>query len=576
MKPRHVRRIIPILAMITMLCIPVRAANAGPADTEGDTPADGATTQSAPAAIQATADAAGDGEDDAVAGRSLTLHDQRPRTATIDYYAPVDGYGTAVKIGSVTIDGDESITLPTEQQLADMAGDETVLHPDTHAGQGFSGDCDWNFVGWSILTIDDEYSTMQDDGSIVTATDITDPNQETDGLYWKPGKTWTPPTAGTLTSDHPDASDAWWDVHGVFVPVYQPLIRYHANGGGGGMDSTSTTITARNTYTPPSGKEFGGWNTKADKSGTFYPQLTVVSRAPTTLGALDRLYPDTGRDETADVYQPLLLYAVWGFKMWSDAANIRYESVWYERNPPRPENGQDRSWMPEAVAHTIDTKRSDWTCWGVTGTASASDARAFDTTLPTLSDYGAQYSLTNGKYAYVGLSDLIGNEWTLSWNTKPDGSGTAYRPGATFHVPLGQTVLYAQWTPKTPTVVPDVTIRYHANGGSGSMDDTILSLGDVTDIDQNGYTWTTRTFIGWNTKADGSGTAYQPGQSVTATGDLDLYAQWETSLVPADGLPGTGGNASPTAWIVLAGGLAVAAGAAIGVLARRAGREKRS
>lgn len=35
-------------------------------------------------------------------------------------------------------------------------------------------------------------------------------------------------------------------------------------------------------------------------------------------------------------------------------------------------------------------------------------------------------------------------------------------------------------------------------------------------------------FLGWNTEPDGSGTAYQPGDKVTITDNLSLYAIWET------------------------------------------------
>ncbi|MCC8123252.1 MAG: InlB B-repeat-containing protein, partial [Oscillospiraceae bacterium] len=34
------------------------------------------------------------------------------------------------------------------------------------------------------------------------------------------------------------------------------------------------------------------------------------------------------------------------------------------------------------------------------------------------------------------------------------------------------------------------------------------------------------TFTGWNTAPDGSGTAYQPGDTILITGDVVLYAQW--------------------------------------------------
>jgi len=41
------------------------------------------------------------------------------------------------------------------------------------------------------------------------------------------------------------------------------------------------------------------------------------------------------------------------------------------------------------------------------------------------------------------------------------------------------------------------------------------------------------TFVGWNTNPDGTGTAYQLGDSFTAPeGDLTLFAQWEEDNNP--------------------------------------------
>ena len=39
-------------------------------------------------------------------------------------------------------------------------------------------------------------------------------------------------------------------------------------------------------------------------------------------------------------------------------------------------------------------------------------------------------------------------------------------------------------------------------------------------------------FLGWNTKPDGSGEKYTPGQSITLTKDLTLYAQWSPEPMP--------------------------------------------
>lgn len=39
-------------------------------------------------------------------------------------------------------------------------------------------------------------------------------------------------------------------------------------------------------------------------------------------------------------------------------------------------------------------------------------------------------------------------------------------------------------------------------------------------------------FLGWNTKPDGSGEKYSPGQSITLKEDLTLYAQWSPEPMP--------------------------------------------
>lgn len=110
-----------------------------------------------------------------------------------------------------------------------------------------------------------------------------------------------------------------------------------------------------------------------------------------------------------------------------------------------------------------------------------------------------------------------------SWNTEPDGSGTAYAPGALITVNANIT-LYAQWVPYEL-----YTVTYHANGGCGSHVDTGISSGTqytVLSPEQAGISRPCYTFIGWNTQPNGSGTAYAPGSSITITGSVILFAQW--------------------------------------------------
>ena len=536
------RLLLPCLTALALILSGVASARAmeNPTPTEEDTNA----TQSAgdPVSNGATIDGGSTSgrARRSRASRNLTLHDVKPRTATFEFHAPTGGYGTAETVHTVTIDGNDTLTLPTAEQLASWAGGEDILHPDTHAGQGFSGNADWEFVGWSILTMDDTYTTVQEDGSTVTATDFTDPNQDEDSVYWEPGRTYTPPTAGTLTSDAANATDAWWSMHGDFVPVYRPYIRYHANGGGGSMES-STLVTSPNRFTAPAGsggKDFSGWAT-GKTGGTIYAPLTFIPQAVTTLGALGTINPNYGVDETASTCQPMLLYAQWNGIASSMAARIQYEGVWSRRNPILPT--YNHIGAPEEVNRVIDRYRNDWTRWDTTGLVASSDEHPFDEKLPTLtkqyvggtpaSDYYVLYETGNG-YIRAHLGDVIGSRFTLTWNTEPDGSGTTYQPDSTFHVPLGVTTLYAQFTPVSPTVIPDVHVSYDANGGSGVMNGHTVRLGDTVTVKRNAFSRQEHRFTGWNTQPDGGGDAYAPGTVIRPEKDMILYAQWETVEYP--------------------------------------------
>ena len=73
-----------------------------------------------------------------------------------------------------------------------------------------------------------------------------------------------------------------------------------------------------------------------------------------------------------------------------------------------------------------------------------------------------------------------------------------------------------------------VTITFNANGGSGTVPSAISTyVGVANTIPSNSLTRTGYTFNGWNTASDGSGTAYATGSTITPTGNITLYAQWE-------------------------------------------------
>lgn len=77
-----------------------------------------------------------------------------------------------------------------------------------------------------------------------------------------------------------------------------------------------------------------------------------------------------------------------------------------------------------------------------------------------------------------------------------------------------------------------VHVTFDSNGGSGSMAVQEMKGRTATALSANAFTRTGYAFSGWNTKADGSGTAYADGASVSLDSDITLYAQWiDTSSI---------------------------------------------
>ncbi|MEZ5036646.1 MAG: InlB B-repeat-containing protein [Chitinophagales bacterium] len=90
------------------------------------------------------------------------------------------------------------------------------------------------------------------------------------------------------------------------------------------------------------------------------------------------------------------------------------------------------------------------------------------------------------------------------------------------------------------------TVTFAANGGVGTMSNQ--SACSITNLTTNTFTRTGYTFSGWNTAADGSGTAYSNGANYNFLSDITLYAQWTPSggkTVTFNGNGNDGGSMSP-------------------------------
>jgi uncharacterized repeat protein (TIGR02543 family) len=75
------------------------------------------------------------------------------------------------------------------------------------------------------------------------------------------------------------------------------------------------------------------------------------------------------------------------------------------------------------------------------------------------------------------------------------------------------------------------TVTYSANSGVGSIAASVAN-GARNLSDGSGFTLSGYTFAGWNTAANGSGTAIASGASYTPSSNVTLYAQWTRIPTP--------------------------------------------
>lgn len=155
----------------------------------------------------------------------------------------------------------------------------------------------------------------------------------------------------------------------------------------------------------------------------------------------------------------------------------------------------------------------------------------------------AANSFTRSNYSFAG------------WNTQADGGGTAYSDGATIADVQNDITLYAQWNAKgIPLPGLKYTISYNANGGSGAMNSAKVDICTNYTVAANGFTRSNYSFAGWNTQANGSGTAYLAGGTISCVQkDIALYAQWTYLGGNGSGSGKSGGTKTDSA--VPAGGV---------------------
>ena len=123
---------------------------------------------------------------------------------------------------------------------------------------------------------------------------------------------------------------------------------------------------------------------------------------------------------------------------------------------------------------------------------------------------------------------------------------------------LGSTGMYALFRTSTPS--PTYTISYDGNQNSNGSapSSTTASYAQVVSSNTGSLSRSGYTFEGWNTQADGNGTSYPAGSTITPSSNMTLYAKWTVipsptpTLTPNNAsLPRTGATLVPDGLIAL-------------------------
>ncbi|MFF2886635.1 InlB B-repeat-containing protein, partial [Paenibacillus sp. NPDC057967] len=344
---------------------------------------------------------------------------------------------------------------------------------------------------------------------------------------------------------------------------------YNGNGQSSGVapapsnkDYIGTIITLSDKGTlVRDGYTFAGWNTKADGTGATYPANSAytITSSDVTLyakwepsrysvsyngnGSQSGTVPTDSTTylmgQTVNVAQPgTLAKAGYVFKGWNTSAN-----------------GAGTAY---AAGSTLTMGSANVTLYAqwelITFTLSYNGNGSDSGTVPTGGTHAPSAQVT---VAQQGSLEKAGYSFE-GWNTKADGTGTAYAAGSTLTMGSANVTLYAQWELIT------YTLSYNGNGSDSGTVPTggaHVPSAQVTVALQGNLVKAGYSFEGWNTKADGTGTAYAAGSTLTmGSANVTLYAQWElitftlsyNSNGSDSGTVPTGGAHAPSAQVTVA------------------------
>ncbi len=77
------------------------------------------------------------------------------------------------------------------------------------------------------------------------------------------------------------------------------------------------------------------------------------------------------------------------------------------------------------------------------------------------------------------------------------------------------------------TVAYDASNNYGATGSTADLWEEVESGTEITIKGQGKLVCAGKTFVGWNTKQDGTGTLYKEGDKLKVTSNITLFSIWK-------------------------------------------------
>ena len=316
------------------------------------------------------------------------------------------------------------------------------------------------------------------------------------------------------------------NLYAVWTPITYTIKFNGNNSTSGSMSNLTMTYDTAKALTSNAfkrtGYTFGGWNTAADGSGTKYTDKQNVKNLTITQGATVNLYAQ---------WSPIS-YAVKFNGNGSTSGSMSNQSFVYDKAQNLTANAFKReftiTYNYNYSGSTNATTKASATFNGWAASASGAVAYTNKQSVKNLSSTSGAvvnlYAKWTDKAVTLPTPTRTGYVFD-GWYTSAS-SGTKIGSGGGSYTPNKDITVYAHWSPIT------YTIKFNGNGSSsGSMSNLSMTYDTAKSLTANAFKRTGYTYVDWNTKADGTGTAYSDKQSVknlttTNGATINLYAQW--------------------------------------------------